>query len=244
MAHRRARFDDAAGVVSGASPVDKMLLRERVRQGLTFDTGFGDWRRLSDDEARTDAVAAVEYYSADRAWHVRWVLADQSGRFLPRSVTVEATEQTTPEGGVTSNLLRELKPPKAAADLVRALDEDGITDRGVFLTSVARVLIDIGREEVTASSLKPREVRRTGRPPHSDEHIASVAVAYLDEFRRGRGVLRRLGARFDRTPEAMRDQVRIARARGFLTRTKQGRGGGGPGPRLIELQQRKEAGAP
>ena len=72
-----------------------------------------------------------------------------------------------------------------------------------------------------------------GRPRLPDDQLRDVAVAYLAELQNGRGVLRRLGERFERPEPTMRDWVRAARREGFLTPAKKaGSRGALPGPRL------------
>lgn len=202
--------------------------RRAIHQKWLADNGL-----QPEDEVRTDAVTAVE--EGNDEWRVRWVLAEQAGAVVVRAVTVEPQGRQTPPGGVTSNLLRELRPARAAAasaphfarspDVYGSQDDDLIE---LFARQARRTIADLDMPEA--------EPRRTGRPPLSDEHLAAVAVAYLEELPRGRGMHRRLGERFDRRPETMRDQVRAARRAGFLSDdAKIGRRGASPGPRLIEL---------
>ncbi len=79
-----------------------------------------------------------------------------------------------------------------------------------------------------------------GRPRLPDDLLRDVAVAYLAELQNGRGVLRRLGERFERPESTMRDWVRAARREGFLTTPgKAGSRGALPGPRL-QIDESKE----
>lgn len=252
-----SRFDGATPNVFPASgderiePAERLARKLHEARILTFSSrnrppgATPDERRANrpewldaqglkdDDEVSTDAIAAVEYESPD-GWLVRWVLAEQVGTLVPRSVTVEPIGRTTPAGGVTANLLRELRPSRAASD-AGALTAGDAFERASRDTELTDLFIRFARRDVQSSELPTPKPRRVGRPPLPDEHIATVAQAYLDELPRGRGVLRRLGERFDRTPEAMRDQVRIARDREFLSPApKSGRKGATAGPRLIE----------
>jgi hypothetical protein len=181
-----------------------------------------------DDEVSSDASTAVEEESAD--WQLRWVLADQDGGLVARSLHIEAKGRRTPPGGITANLLRELSPSSVAA---AAADVSGID-------SFSAVLMKHARRAVSEDLPSPAPHRK-GRPPLSDEYLATVAVAYLEELPKGRGVLGRLADRFDREPATMRDQVRIARDRHFLTDApSQGRKGGGPGSTLLAFLAERE----
>src|SRR5690242_8018771 len=57
-------------------------------------------RRLADlpslSETRTDAVSAVEQHSEDEEWLARWVIADQGGATVARSLTLEPLGRATP----------------------------------------------------------------------------------------------------------------------------------------------------
>lgn len=186
------------------------------------------------DEVRNDAVTTVQYETDD--WHVRWVLAEQANTVVIRSLTIEPRGRRTPPGGITSNLLRELKPAQAAA--AGAPHFSAPTDEhGARNDDLAELLARFARRDVLESQLPATPpTDRTGRPRLPDAHLAAVALAYLEELPRGRGLLRRLGTRFERTPETMRDQVRLARRAGFLSNDAQvGKRGASPGPRLREL---------
>lgn len=204
--------------------------------GYTDDETTSATPTLSTRAERNDALAAADQVSDDGAWKARWVVAKQDGRLVVRSLTIEPTGPATPLGGVTANLLRGLSP----ADLTKAVaGQVGRPEPGVHEPE------DIGSfavrtSEVEAARVDPvvDDAPKVGRPPLSDEHLAQVAEAYIVELLRGRGILRRMGERFDRTPEAMRDQVKAARKRGFLTESvKSGRAGAEPGPRLLEMRR-------
>jgi hypothetical protein len=189
----------------------------RVRAGLNRANDV-----LPDDSVTTDAMAVVE--QDYRHWLVRWVLAEQNGAPVVRRLDVEARGRQTPPGGITADLLRELSPTSVTASA--ALEPQDGDD---FLALLSRW----ARQEVAAQD-QPEGARPRGRPPLSDAHLAAVSIAYLQELPRGRGLLERLEQRFDRRPATMRDQVHIARKRGFLTdNTSQGKKGGAPGPALL-----------
>lgn len=185
------------------------------RHDLDADPGC----RTGGDGVGTDAHAVVEQTTPE--WRIRWVIAQQDGGLVVRDLHIETLARATPQGGITATMLRKLSP----ANVVR----DAAADMPDPFT--ARVIEQISQQ--AQAEVEQRPIRR-GRPPLSDEHLARVALAYLDELRAGRGVWRRMSRRFDRTPEAMRDQVRKARERGFLTEAAgAGQRGGEPGPALL-----------
>jgi hypothetical protein len=75
--------------------------------------------------------------------------------------------------------------------------------------------------------------QRRGRPPLADELLEEVALAYLEEAKRGRGLTRRLAKRFDRPEETVRDWIHACRVRGYLSPGASGRRGAQPGDRLL-----------
>lgn len=236
---RRSRFANSAPEVEAPTSDERVTPDERLNRQLAdieIRRGVGRGKadladRIGgvppDADVATGAVAAVEQGSHD--WRARWVLVDQDGQLVVRSIHLEPDGQTTPPGGVTTNLLRELSPSAAiaagAARLAGELDRTSWEDLR---------LIWVAHDVHEHAPMQAGHI--SGRPRLSDEHLAAVAVAYIEELGHGRGVLRRLGKRFDREPETMRDHVRIARERGFLTPALgAGRKGAAPGHRLIEL---------
>lgn len=256
------QFDDAAPELVPIHEDEEFTPDERLRRRLAFQTSpwsrrggpkvpegaTADERRAiyaawledlglqAEEEARTDAVTAVEYETDD--WRVRWVLAEQSNAVVVRALTIEPRARQTPPGGVTSNLLRELRPARAATAGAAHFAAPP-TEYGARSDDLFELFARQARRSVQESDLPTEQVvRRTGRPPLSDAYLATVARAYLEELPHGRGLLRRLGERFDRTPETMRDQVRIARRAGFLSNDAQvGRRGATAGPRLQEIER-------
>lgn len=238
---RRSRFADTAPEVEPPTAEEQIEPDERLNR-QTVDAvsrAFGQGKPEQADiygvrpdaKVATGAVAAVEQ-AAEDGWRVRWVLVEQNGPLVVRSVHLEPHGRTTPPGGVATNLLRELSPSAAIAAAAARLAEepDRRSWEDLRLIWAAREAREHGPTQA---------VHAPGRPRLSDEHLAGVAFAYLEEQQHGRGLLRRLGERFSREPETMRDQVRIARERGFLTPALgAGRKGAEPGPRLIELMSK------
>ena len=229
MVTRRRQFDGGPPERAIVTGDDRVTPDERTARHLADvlrippealpQSGYQDVH--PDDEASTDAVEAVE--QPGEMWQARWVLAEQDGSLVARSLLLEAAGRTTPPGGITSNLLRELSPAAAIAAVSASIDGND------FLSVTARQ----ARRDVASDAVAGVNDRKSGRPRLSEDELAAVALAYLEELRRGRGVLQRLAERFDRVPATMRDRVRQARDGGFLTPTTQGRRGGSAGPTLI-----------
>jgi hypothetical protein len=164
-------------------------------------------------------------------WVARWVLAEQDGVLVARSLLLEPSSRATPPGGITTNLLRELSPSAVAADAAA---------RG--LEPVDEVLLKWTTRERHQHGPAPVERAPRGRPPVPAEELAGIAEAYLDEVGKGPGVTRRIAQQLNMVEDTVRDRIRMARDRDFLTPTKRGRRGGAPGPALIEHRHEAQRG--
>jgi hypothetical protein len=216
---RASRFADEAVVSIGKARLHERIADRDERMWLVLEEEEQHGGRIEELE-QTDAGLAVEIVGGD--WRARWVLTQQAGVAVVRSVTLEPNAATTPAGGVTTNLLRELSPQRALAAVVEGIPQ----------------AIDVYSRPEQKSEARPRG----GRPRVSDEELARVASNYLAELQSGQsGITTRmrlaLGYPKDST---VRDRIRMARDRGFLTATKRGRRGGGPGPALLEMQQTRD----
>lgn len=208
--------------------------RELRDAAVSMDLMGARWEEFLDrhpnvrPDARNDVVLAVEATSEE--WAARWTVAKQGGSLVVRSLHLEPLSPGTPTGGITSDLLRDLSPAAALAAAYTGPEEAG---------PFHRIIADFhARERETRGPQEEPERRsRAGRPPVSEQELAQVALAYLAELKRGRGVTARLVERLGMPEGTVRDRIRMCRdpQRGLLTPTKQGQRGGGPGPRLLEL---------
>lgn len=217
---RASRFADEAVISLGKARLHERIADHDERMWLVLEEEERFGQRLEGVE-QTDAGLAVEILGG--GWRARWVLTQQAGVSVVRSVTLEPDSAITPPGGVTTNLLRELSPQRALAAVVEGIPQ----------------AIDMYSRPGETSESKPQG----GRPRVSDDELARVASTYLAELQSGQsGITTRmrlaLGYPKDST---VRDRIRMARERGFLTATKRGRRGGGPGPSLLEMQQTRDA---
>lgn len=137
-----------------------------------------------------------------------------------------------PKSGITTATLRGIRLGALLDQIVGGVDNVAALDR-LGLLPVMRP----GRsEKLQARADEAIGKRQTGRPPLPDDHYREVAERFLAEIRLGgnRGARGRLAEHYGRPPETVRDWIRGARARGYLSPAVQGRGGAIPGQRLID----------
>lgn len=197
------------------------VARQMVAGGT--DTSAVD---VSDEPPPSDELA--EAYETSQNWRAVWRFARQGGQLVVRSVTLEPVGSATPDGGITSAVLRELSPPRAIQEAAAGLEE--FAAPGTF----GELLLRWRTEAVQAYERTLPSGPKGGRPRLSDEHLRAVALAYLEELNRGRGLLKRIGERFEVSEGTVRGWVHLARKAGFLAPAQQGKRGSGPGPRLAE----------
>ncbi|MEU3168968.1 hypothetical protein [Streptosporangium sp. NPDC006930] len=194
----------------------------RIATAADVDTSSLD---VHDEPPPTDALASAAETSAN--WRAVWTFARQGDQVVVRSVTIEPVDPSTPDGGITSAVLRELSPSRAIQEAVEGLREQA--KPGTF----GELLLKRRTEEVEPYERTAPSGPKGGRPRLSDDHLRAVTTAYLEEQKDGRGLLKRLGARFNVSEQTARDWVHAARKREFLTPARQGvRGSASYGPRF------------
>lgn len=162
------------------------------------------------------------------------------GGIVVRRLTIEAHNPGEPEFEVTSATLRRI-PLAAIRD--RALRD--LRERPEEFQRAQRFglqLMTLEQEEAArrAALAAGQPTARPGRAGYGPDHYRHIAIAYLDLLAagRGRGILNELAAsetkRLGRPVprETVRDWVKGARKRGFLTGAHPGRAGAQPGPNL------------
>jgi len=180
-------------------------------------------------ERHVDAIAMVQ--QSDDQWRVRWVVAKRDGAYLVRALHLEPETRSTPAGGITTNLLRELSPSSAAEAASTA--RMGPRDPALRMAGLEMFIQRMGPAA--------EEKSRRGRPRTSDRRLAEVSLLYLKELQKGRGITQRMAYRFTRidghhvAPSTVRDWIRRARVEGFLSEGQMGRAGATAGPRLLHL---------
>lgn len=158
-------------------------------------------------------------------WAVRGRLRVVDGQLVLEHLTFHS-----PPPGVTSGMLRQLPLGLILAAARRQLEQLGhaanMTDAPVNdFTTAAREL---------AQQVDPAQMRR-GRHGYPDDFYRRIAFAYLalqEQRESARGLLDDLAEAENKPRETIRDWVREARTRGFLSPTTRGRAGASPGPKL------------
>lgn len=96
--------------------------------------------------------------------HGRWVLAEQDGGLVVRSVHVEPTTRAAQPGGVSADLLRQLSPATAAAiggrDAAHLMSTSGVW-AGLSLMQARRTRQEIGPEGAPEVSRSATTARRS-----------------------------------------------------------------------------------
>lgn len=127
--------------------------------------------------------------------------------------------------GVTSELLRLLSPARLLNEAVRYLERQNY--------HASRL-----RDEATKPNQKPpnRRPPKTRQPYVSEEDIIAIAKRYITLCTLGkRHPLDQLAHEFGISRTQARDRVHKARTLQYIGAVKQGRAGGGIGPRLRQL---------
>jgi hypothetical protein len=134
-------------------------------------------------------------------------------RVLPHGIVEMASTSELPPGGVTARVLRGIK-------LGEVLDSFRLAERLFPLEGKDR-------------PYRAAPVVKRGRTPYDDEHYRRVAWLYLRAIQEEpRRPVRRMAKRLNYSDDRVRQWVRQARMKGFLTEASPGRPGAFPGPRL------------
>jgi hypothetical protein len=153
------------------------------------------------------------------------------GPWLP-----EPTERADPFRGVTTDVLRAIKPGVIVTKALEKLELDLWSTRAIQAKK-RDASWNAERRQATEDVLtraRGSTQRRGGRTPYGDDHYKAVARAYLTLSMRGqRGIHKQLAEQFGAgSPKTAAEWVREARRRRFLTPGSQGRAGAMPGPLL------------
>jgi hypothetical protein len=121
---------------------------------------------------------------------------------------------------------------------------------------MAQVRVDLVRRAATApareqwaqhvlavaGSLEDEPIRGPGRAALSDDLLFDVAVAYLEEAEHGRGVWGRMATRLGQPEARVRELIRAARKRGYLSDAEPGKRDAQAGPRMLAEMHDGETG--
>lgn len=193
----------------------------------SFTKPWGYWDRWS-DFVDADGWAAEQRREAEE--NRRWDEAERAAGREP-----EPEPAPAPFPGITTSLLRRIPLGEIVAVAQAELAGSDWRQEGIRVLPGPPVAAD-DLPEPTLAALETAESlaapARRGRPMLSDEHLAQVAYRYLAEASSGPGLIRRLAVEFDRPEPTVKDWIRQARRRGFLSPATSGRRGAAPGPRL------------
>ncbi|MGW7317387.1 hypothetical protein [Streptomyces sp. NPDC054865] len=177
-------------------------------------------------------------------WRPDWGYWDDFGDFVGPADDDASTTVAVP---ITGDVLRRIPlgqiVAQAQAELAgRSWKAEGVTIIGLGSAE--------GRQpgELAPVSVRALENAGTlaqpakrGRPPLEGALLHDLARAYLREAGNGPGLHRRLADLFERPEPTIKDWIKAARERGYLSPAIPGRRAAGPGPLL---SHRTEAGSP
>ncbi|EST27472.1 hypothetical protein N566_23360 [Streptomycetaceae bacterium MP113-05] len=166
-------------------------------------------------------------------WRPEWGYWDSYGDF------VGAPEKEAPATAcapITSDVLRRIPLGQIVARAQAELADQSWKEEGVIVIGRPRSdsdsdLAPASRQALEKANALAQPAQR-GRPPLDGELLHHVAHAYLREAINGPGLTRRLATQFDRPEPTIKDWIRAARDRGYLSPATPGRRAAGPGPLL------------
>ncbi|MGW6475069.1 hypothetical protein [Streptomyces nigra] len=165
-------------------------------------------------------------------WRPDWGYWDDFGDFVGPSEDDAAVTVSAP---ITSDVLRRIPLGQIIARAQAELADQSWREDGVTI---------LGRPRAAGSELAPTSLQalenanalaqpaQRGRPPLDGELLHAVAHAYLREAINGPGLHRRLADLFTRPEPTIKDWIKAARDRGYLSPAVPGRRAAGPGPLL------------
>ncbi|MFF5161547.1 hypothetical protein ACFY3N_36220 [Streptomyces sp. NPDC000348] len=165
-------------------------------------------------------------------WRPDWGYWDGFGDFIGPSHDDAAVTVSAP---ITSDVLRRIPLGQIIARAQAELADQSWREDGVTI---------LGRPQAAGSELAPASLQalenanalaqpaQRGRPPLDGELLHAVAHAYLREAINGPGLHHRLADLFNRPEPTIKDWIKAARDRGYLSPAVPGRRAAGPGPLL------------
>lgn len=194
------------------------------------------WTTWTEDAAGRRGEFKVQDLLGDWGWDLAGAVRFVGGRMVVTELTFTPSEfikqgrevrrrrpDEFPLDGVNSDVLRHPKMGELVALLRKELSN----------TAADRTDLDAKWKEAATAAV---ELKR-GRGGYPDEHFLGLAVRYLQLRDAGltNGITGELADEYDRPEATIRDWIRQAERRGFLTEAAQGRGGTREaGPRLTD----------
>ncbi|AYV32277.1 hypothetical protein EES41_36580 [Streptomyces sp. ADI95-16] len=165
-------------------------------------------------------------------WRPGWGYWDSFGDFVGPSEENAALPVSAP---ITSDVLRRIPVGLIVARAQAELADQSWKEEAITVFGRPRT----AGPELAAASLQALEnanalaqPAQRGRPPLEEKLLHRVARAYLREAANGPGLHRRLADHFDRPEPTIKDWIKAARVRGYLSPAVPGRRAAGPGPLL------------
>lgn len=177
-------------------------------------------------------------------WRPDWGYWDDFGDFVGPADDDASTAVAIP---ITGDVLRRIPLSQIVAQAQAELASQSWKDEGVTTIGVGSAE---GRQpgELAPASVRALEnagalaqPAKRGRPPLEGALLHELAHAYLREAGNGPGLHRRLADLFERPEPTIKDWIKAARERGYLSPAIPGRRAAGPGPLL---SHRTEGGSP
>ncbi|MFF7887822.1 hypothetical protein ACH40F_41110 [Streptomyces sp. NPDC020794] len=174
-------------------------------------------------------------------WRPGWGYWDDFGDFVgpPTESAPVQEERSAVPVPITSDVLRRIPVGQILARAQAELADQSWKEDGVVV---------LGRSQAAEPELAPVSLQALenanvlatptprGRPPLDENLLHRVAHAYLREAINGPGLTRRLADLFDRPEPTIKDWIKAARDRGYLSPAVPGRRAAGPGPLLSHFE--------
>jgi hypothetical protein len=163
------------------------------------------------------------------SWKVNCTMESYGGELVIGSIEVASSEDERSPLGVTTDILRAL-PLAELLMAARSVLFDAPLRVAEWESTLGRRLPEQRRASASAAE-GLAQPRGRGRPALEDDHYRSVAALYVKLQREGSTrVIEDLTVELERPRPTVRNWVRVARQRGFLTPGTRGRAGADLGP--------------
>ncbi|MFH9829081.1 hypothetical protein [Streptomyces bobili] len=166
-------------------------------------------------------------------WRPDWGYWDDFGDFVGPAEDDAPAAVSAP---ITSDVLRRIPLGQIVARAQAELADQSWNDEGVITLRIGRtragnaaVLAPAATLALENASALAQPAQR-GRPPLEEELLHRVAHAYLREAVNGPGLHRRLAQLFDRPEPTVKDWIKAARERGYLSPAVPGKRAARPRP--------------
>ncbi|WP_329453169.1 hypothetical protein OG894_41960 (plasmid) [Streptomyces sp. NBC_01724] len=168
-------------------------------------------------------------------WRLSWGYWDEYGDFVGPAERVQDEEDLLSPVPITSDVLRRIPLGQIIARSQAELADQSWREEGVTVLgrpAAADFEISPASREALENANALSKTPQRGRPALDDALLHRVAHAYLREAVSGPGLTRRLAEEFDRPEPTIKDWIKAARDRGYLSPAIPGRRAAGPGPLL------------